>query len=179
MGRRYVMHAEGRDFRAEEIEPGRLRLVLLDPSGEPTPHEGESDDDEGIGEACRALILAERPFVPNKALTPTQRFILAHARDAGGVFFMYRGDRRGTRIGGRDEFDRPGFVAYSEPTLWLVSRGLVEPFGNERHYFRLTDKGRALIGDRAPPTFKSTRAQRFGHGAGIREAARRFHGREG
>ncbi len=80
-----------------------------------------------------------------RGLTRTQHIILDEAccSPAGSVVFA-RGDRKGTRVAGCDEMDRPIIVAYANPEYFLVTRGFLEA-ANERHVYRITDAGRAAV----------------------------------
>lgn len=81
-------------------------------------------------------------------LTKTQTFILrtACANPAGLVKFG-RGDRKGTRVAGRDQLDIPITVAFGVPEYFLVVRRLLERYGNEPHQYRITLAGRVAIAD--------------------------------
>lgn len=76
-------------------------------------------------------------------LTATQFIILKHA--VAGPVKMLRGDRKGTRcVGYEEDTGAARMVAYAEPEFFLLRRGLLRP-RNERHYYDITDAGRATI----------------------------------
>jgi hypothetical protein len=76
-------------------------------------------------------------------LTPTQIILLTFAK--AGPIRMCRPDRLGTRCHGyEDDTGAALITAYSNPEGFLVARGLLRP-RNQRHYFDITDAGRAAI----------------------------------
>lgn len=79
-------------------------------------------------------------------LTKTQKIILSAAlsHERGLVRFA-PGDRRGTRVVRHPGHDIPLIIAYATPEYFLKARGLLVPYGNERHVWRITDAGRASI----------------------------------
>ncbi|MFA6966094.1 hypothetical protein [Bosea sp. (in: a-proteobacteria)] len=85
-------------------------------------------------------------------LTATQRTILtAAAASPNGLVGFYAGDRQGTRVVRLDELGTPWIAAYSNPEYFLRGRGFLTKQGvNELHVFRITDAGRAAIGQTLP-----------------------------
>lgn len=81
------------------------------------------------------------------SLTPTQKIILrAAVGHGGGLVCFALGDRRGTRVRALRRGDEvPIIIAYSNPEGQLKSRGLIEPLGDDRYTWRITDAGRAAI----------------------------------
>lgn len=77
-------------------------------------------------------------------LTATQRIILKAAASGNGRVVFGRGDRRGTRVVGKDNLCTPIIFAYGAPEVFLLYRGLLARTDNH-HCYRITDLGRAII----------------------------------
>lgn len=81
-----------------------------------------------------------------RGLTETQYIILRAAADAPGCAVRFLlGDRKGTRVVGWDDLDRPKIRAYGNPEYFLRTRGLLAPT-DEPHVFRITDAGLKIVG---------------------------------
>jgi len=104
--------------------------------------------------ACFPLRASEsRPLTPRppriRGLTPTQAIILTvAAKSPTGSVAFGAGDRRGTRVSMVDDMGRPWITAYATPEFFLEGRGLLSK-GNEPYVYRITDKGRAMLGKAA------------------------------
>lgn len=87
----------------------------------------------------------------SKRLTRTQKIILeAAASNDRGLVRFGPGDRRGTRVVRLDGLGVPMIIAYAMPEYFLRARGLLAPYGNERHTYQITDAGRAAYAKAGP-----------------------------
>jgi hypothetical protein len=79
-------------------------------------------------------------------VTPTQRFILATARDSkSGMIQFGAGDRKGTRIVQEQRDGTPLIYAYGSPEYFMQGRWLDRVEGQNFRY-RINAAGREAIG---------------------------------